>query len=347
MLVWGVVIFVSVLVHEYGHALTSLAFGHSSEITLFALGGITTRKETSPLKTWQECLIIANGPIAGLLLAIASYYLFIYVKQLDYPLLTAFLNISFVVNLFWTVLNLFPVQPLDGGKLFMLVLNHFFGLGGIRISLIISMLFAVLAAILLFLGRSVIGGALFMMFAYESFRGLQELVKVSKEDQDEGIQGLMEEARSLERKGERADSLYEKVLSSTTGGMLHDEAAFKLAQSAYLKGEVDSAWNLIQNTINTPETMALKVRILMGKHDYEGAKSMGEALFRQVPSFEIAMQNAFASSLLNQPEAAVGWIARAQEMAKVPLEHLIRHAEFDPIRKSAPFRAFIAKNHPK
>ena len=40
-LIWMMIIFVSVLVHEYGHALTAKAFGQSPRIELVAFGGLT------------------------------------------------------------------------------------------------------------------------------------------------------------------------------------------------------------------------------------------------------------------------------------------------------------------
>ncbi len=41
MLIWVAIIFISVLFHEMGHALTAACFGQSPQIELVALGGIT------------------------------------------------------------------------------------------------------------------------------------------------------------------------------------------------------------------------------------------------------------------------------------------------------------------
>lgn len=346
LFVWGLVIFVSVLVHEYGHALTALAFGQSSTITLFALGGLTERRQDTPLKTWQECLVIANGPIAGLLLCYLSYLLLHWVVPASYPTIMAMLNVSFVVNLFWTVLNLFPVQPLDGGKLLMLIMSHFFGINGVKISLLVSIVVAIVAAALLFFIHSLIGGALFIMFGYESFRALQEAGQFSKTDQDSQVQSWIEEARGAEQRGDSEMAIvnYQRVIDGTTRGLLHQEALVKLAKLAYSRGEIDQAWELVQRAKETTEVLALKNRILMSRHDYKLALKIGETLFRQLPNFDTAMQNAFAASLGGQADVAVGWLARAQEMAQVPLEHLIRHSEFDAIRQTAAFTRFVAKN---
>src|SRR6187399_803252 len=65
----GFVVFISVLVHEYGHALSALAFGQQSFIELVGLGGVTQR-QGKRLSLGKEFIIILNGPLAGLALAI-------------------------------------------------------------------------------------------------------------------------------------------------------------------------------------------------------------------------------------------------------------------------------------
>src|SRR3546814_18959362 len=56
-LVWTVIVFLSVLIHEYGHALTAVAFGQRARIELVALGGVTQRSGTK-LNLWKEFIIV-------------------------------------------------------------------------------------------------------------------------------------------------------------------------------------------------------------------------------------------------------------------------------------------------
>ncbi len=111
-------IFVSVLVHEMGHALTTRYFGSRPEIVLGFFGGYAT---VARFSTWRNIAVIAAGPAAGFLLFFLMWgidYLDarqqflgenIYVVQALYFLMIA--------NLFWSVLNLIPVYPLDGGQI--------------------------------------------------------------------------------------------------------------------------------------------------------------------------------------------------------------------------------------
>src|ERR1700722_1592745 len=67
-----VIIFISVLAHEFGHALTAITFGQTAKIDLVALGGLTTREGTRlPLR--QEFLVVLNGPLVGLLIALITF----------------------------------------------------------------------------------------------------------------------------------------------------------------------------------------------------------------------------------------------------------------------------------
>src|SRR4051812_20886609 len=71
--IWIGIIFVSVLVHEYGHALTAIFFGQKAQIDLVAMGGITQR-HGSKLKLWQDFIIVLNGPLAGLCLGLLALF---------------------------------------------------------------------------------------------------------------------------------------------------------------------------------------------------------------------------------------------------------------------------------
>src|SRR5579883_1974403 len=68
-LIWTGIIFVSVLFHEYGHALTAMFFGRKPRIEIVALGGLTMH-DGEKLSAWKQFLIVLNGPLFGLLLAL-------------------------------------------------------------------------------------------------------------------------------------------------------------------------------------------------------------------------------------------------------------------------------------
>ncbi len=344
VLVWGVVIFISIIVHEYGHALTALAFNQKAKITLFALGGLTERRGKEPLKTWQECLIVANGPLAGFGLFFLSVYLHGLIPEGKMPIFSAALQISMAVNLIWTILNLFPVQPLDGGRLMALILERFMGVNGVKLAYIISIAVAAVAATLFFFTKNLLGGALFLLFAFESYRAFEQASKLSSQDSNEDLIGLAKEAELAEKRGDqsRAEEVYQEINRTVSRGYYHRLSSYKLALFAYQRGEIERAYDLINQCKKEPEVLQLKQQILMKRGEYHESLKLGEKLFLEQPTFEGAMQNAFAAAQSLDERRAVGWLRRAQEMANVPIHHLINHKELDPIRQTDQFKQLIA-----
>src|SRR5215813_11934918 len=75
MLAWVFVVFLSVLVHELGHAVVGRAFGGRPEIQLQAFGGVTYPNFRGRIGPWRQFVLSVAGPIAGLLLGGAAWAL--------------------------------------------------------------------------------------------------------------------------------------------------------------------------------------------------------------------------------------------------------------------------------
>lgn len=114
---WIAVVFVSILIHELGHAFTARAFGSEVAIELNGLGGLTRWSapdgETPP---GRRALIAASGSATGLLFG--GLVWLVGNQFAPYPPLVAFTLRSLIyVNVFWGLLNWLPIRPLDGGHL--------------------------------------------------------------------------------------------------------------------------------------------------------------------------------------------------------------------------------------
>ena len=110
-------LFLSLLVHEIGHALVAQDEGigvQSMGLTL--LGGVT-RMESSPTTPGAEFRVSVVGPIAsaccGVVFLVGSFLL---PNDGLWDLVGALFFWAGYVNIFLAVLNLFPAAPLDGGK---------------------------------------------------------------------------------------------------------------------------------------------------------------------------------------------------------------------------------------
>ncbi len=116
LLIWVACGFVSILIHEMGHAVLARWYGSPVAVSLIAFGGIAEYlyPPRSPVK---RILISLAGPGAGFgLLGIVVATALALDWENQSPLVEATLRYLFIMNLFWNLLNLLPVWPLDGGK---------------------------------------------------------------------------------------------------------------------------------------------------------------------------------------------------------------------------------------
>ena len=122
-----VLLFACVLLHELGHALTANAFGiHTADITLLPIGGIA-RLERIPTEPRQELLIAIAGPLVNVVIAAVLIF---YVDQradasdfadFNSPRV-AMLSKLASVNVGLVLFNLIPALPMDGGRILRAIL---------------------------------------------------------------------------------------------------------------------------------------------------------------------------------------------------------------------------------
>jgi Zn-dependent protease len=121
-------LFLSILVHEFSHALVARAYGLPIKgITLFIFGGVAEMEE-EPRNPKAEFLIAGAGPVTSIAIAAISYGFYILADSQLWPLpVIGVLWYMAVINLLLAVFNLIPGFPLDGGRLLRAVLWHWKG----------------------------------------------------------------------------------------------------------------------------------------------------------------------------------------------------------------------------
>jgi stage IV sporulation protein FB len=112
---WVLVVFVSVLVHELGHAVVAERYGLFPSIQLHSMGGLTIFSRTSRLTHLQEIILSLAGPVFGFILGGLIFALTLTLSNV--PLFLRYvLGQMLWVNIGWGVINLVPMLPLDGGQ---------------------------------------------------------------------------------------------------------------------------------------------------------------------------------------------------------------------------------------
>jgi Zn-dependent protease len=116
VLSWIVVVFVSVLAHELGHAFTARAFGMRPAISLYSMGGLTMWRSSRAVPHSQRIAISLAGPFAGFAFAAVVLILTQTTSTEQLPLLARVAIFDLLwVNVVWGAVNLLPILPLDGG----------------------------------------------------------------------------------------------------------------------------------------------------------------------------------------------------------------------------------------
>jgi Zn-dependent protease len=151
MAVWVPIVFVSVMVHELGHALVGRAFGLVPRIDLHGMGATTSWAESRDVGNGRSIAISLAGPFAGFALAGALWSLGHLGFHPKHLLLEFAMKQTFFVNLVWSIFNLAPMLPLDGGNVVRSALNGLTNGRGERgarlVSIVTGVLFLVWAAL--------------------------------------------------------------------------------------------------------------------------------------------------------------------------------------------------------
>jgi len=166
-------VFLSVLIHELGHATMTRLFGWPSEIVLGFFGGYATTARTS---TGRNLAVLFAGPGAGFALAALAFVavLALNAQENVSVRITETLSFLWFINIAWSLLNLIPVLPLDGGQIAREILVWFNPRRGEQWAMLLSVVVgAATAAAGYFLLNQMFLAIFFGLFTYQNFTGWQ------------------------------------------------------------------------------------------------------------------------------------------------------------------------------
>ena len=175
MVLFGIAMTVSLLVHEMGHAMVAKWQGLDPSVTLHGMGGHCTHLPASSDK--RDAVLVAAGPGAGLALGLAAGAILLVAAKAGAAmpyLAETFLTYMLWIGIVWSIFNLLPIFPLDGGKLTRLALLRVFGAErGHKIAHISSLVFCAGGLALAITSRQIFLGFIVAYFAYQNWQLLQ------------------------------------------------------------------------------------------------------------------------------------------------------------------------------
>jgi Zn-dependent protease len=201
LILWIACVFLTILVHELGHALAMRYYGQRAYVILYHFGGLAV---SDSFGSWdgarrhrttagEQLIISAAGPAAQLLLALVVWVLGLLMNVrmfptdwaialgFDLPLGTISNSIAIYAvvdsllwtSIFWALLNLVPILPLDGGQIMYNLLLMTRIDQPRQIACMISIAAGGLVGIGLLTIGSVMGGAMFLMLAAQNWQEMQ------------------------------------------------------------------------------------------------------------------------------------------------------------------------------
>ncbi|MCR9231965.1 MAG: M50 family metallopeptidase [bacterium] len=181
--IWIACVFVSILVHELGHAIMAKIYGWPPQIILYHFGGLAVYQPYSGLTTQRSIIISAAGPMAGFILFgivwVFRYYSIRFGLWDGFsPQARGYIGLAFYdlifINLYWGLINLAPVLPLDGGHICEDICKSVKRYRGDILALQISMVVAGGLAVYFFSQHMRYAGIMFALFGVFNFQMYQQ-----------------------------------------------------------------------------------------------------------------------------------------------------------------------------
>lgn len=301
----------SLLFHELGHALAAVKFGKKPEITMEAFGGYTSYC-SSHLDGAKHFVITLCGPLfTALLIGLGYFFLKSHLFSTYWP--NFFCYALMHLNIYWLLINLSPLQPLDGGKLAGYLFQKYWGPRGEWLALHLGNLTA-LAGIGYFLWSNNFVFAL--LFAFYGLKNFQASQAHSFSKKDSNSFTLLNEAMHLSEEDEleKAQKILKKLIRS---------------QDDYIRNHaLEERAIILEKQGNEKEAYALFLQIDLAKmtkgclpfmklayrnQHYQTIAGNAHTCYQICPSLETALLNAKAFTHLGNTDLAEGWLNTAKQ----------------------------------
>jgi Zn-dependent protease len=236
---WVAIAFASVLLHELGHAVAFRIFGVHPRVTLYGMGGLTSG--TGRLKPVENLVVSLAGPLSVLVLVGLPA---LWLESQGVATTTigrTMLSQVIWINVGWSVLNLVPILPLDGGNVTLSLLDLATKGRGRRPAEVLSVAVAVVGGLIALAYGLIFVVGLCAMFA------VMNVSSLSKVKRDELTDELHFALRALvEHRPTDAQAVAERVLAARPSGETLRWASELLGWARLWQGDRGGAEGAVQ-----------------------------------------------------------------------------------------------------
>lgn len=336
--VLGLVLFLSLLIHEFGHALAALKFGKEPEVVLEGIGGYASY-DGRGMSDKEQFIVTLCGPLfTGILIGL-SWYL-VKMSPCQIGAVRFFFYAMMKLNVWWLIVNLAPLLPLDGGKMALFGLRKWLGFerGGWWALLVGNG--TALAGALYFMGCSnYLFAGLFLMHGWRNY----QLFVAEKGRGKQSEFALYNEAIGLAQReeGEKAKAILEK-LSRSKDDYIRVRAAVALANLLERMGNQEKAYQTLEKVdakkLDEGKLLLCKLAFMMG--NYRLVERHSIEIYEMHPTFDVALLNAKTFACLNNGVFSAAWLGTALlfDEGKAKGVDLIQDPAFDGVKDHPEFQ---------
>lgn len=291
--IFAAIVFQGVLCHELGHAFAGRAFGLEPMIDLTAFAGVTRWKRGKTLSPGKNLAISLAGPIVGITLGGLMLVALAVLQPPEESLLQFTLWWGVLVNLGWSLLNLAPILPLDGGNAMASIFQLFSKKHGLRYARYVSLFLIGTVAVVL-IATGVAQQAFFILIFLGLFGWLNiQALKLEKKLREQGartVQGpedVLKLGYEALEKGDAKMVLHcaSILVRNTEDPTLRDEAHHLAAWGFLLEDVPSRAREALDNLSGEREPdPALEGAVQLGLGRASEALELFERVLRDAPS---------------------------------------------------------------
>jgi Zn-dependent protease len=309
------VVFVSVLIHELGHATVGRALGGAPEIRLEGFGGVTYPRLRERPSAWKQILLSVAGPLAGIAFGIAVGAVAGVVPPERGSAAAHVLEVVQFTSFGWAVLNLLPVLPLDGGHVMQAFIEGVRRKPSVALASWISAVVAGLVAIFSWIAwRSIYLPIWFVLFAFQNVTRARLSARPAPPAETPAF--------PVVREAERQD--VERELARARAAMIASDPDTALAAAALLEDG--------EGPYRQAAGLRIRAGVELARGDHQAAGLHAGRSYTLWATPDAAVVAARANLRAGERERALNWLKRALE-AGAPLGAVQEDPELGPLTR--------------